>query len=440
VNAITPDALGVYPRWGKLSESEQDAEMPKPFTIAVPDERLASIRAKVAAFDWGAVPDAGGWESGVGLADLKRLVDYWQTRYDWRAQERRMNAFPQFTADVRGQRLHFVHVRGDGSRLPLLLLHGWPGSFLEFETLIAPLVADGHDVVVPSLPGYAFSGKPASPIGPRQTAELMHDLMVELFGGGRYLIQGGDWGAAIGAWMAFGHPRAVAALHLNMLLIQAEDAIPKAPAELAWATRRAELAKEETGYSQEQGTRPQTLGIAMSDSPVGVAAWILEKFGAWADVPRDEHGRPDLWQAFDEDVLLNTIMLYLVEGSFVTSTWMYRGRVLEGSGKFPKGTRIKVPTAVAAFPDPVFPPPPRSQARKTYDIVQWTEMEAGGHFAALEQPELLLADMRKFFGHKRAMAKTSRPSTAFRVTGIVAATLGVAALCTRLAAKRGDWE
>jgi pimeloyl-ACP methyl ester carboxylesterase len=243
--------------------------MPKPFTIAVPDERLASIRAKVAAFDWGAVPDAGGWESGVGLADLKRLVDYWQTRYDWRAQERRMNAFPQFTADVRGQRLHFVHVRGDGSRLPLLLLHGWPGSFLEFETLIAPLVADGHDVVVPSLPGYAFSGKPASPIGPRQTAELMHDLMVELFGGGRYLIQGGDWGAAIGAWMAYGHPRAVAALHLNMLLIQAEDAIPKAPAELAWAARRAELAKEETGYSQEQGTRPQTLGIAMSDSPVG---------------------------------------------------------------------------------------------------------------------------------------------------------------------------
>jgi pimeloyl-ACP methyl ester carboxylesterase len=414
--------------------------MIKPFTIAVPDERLASIRAKVAAFDWGAVPDAGGWQSGVGLADLKRLVDYWETRYDWRTQERRLNTLPQFTGEVLGHNLHFVHVRGDGSRLPLLLLHGWPGSFLEFERLIAPLVADGHDVVVPSLPGYAFSAKPASPIGPRETAELMHGLMVELFGAGRYLVQGGDWGAAIGAWMAHGHPDAVAALHLNMVLIQAEDAIPKKPAELAWAARRSDLAKEETGYSQEQGSRPQTLGIAMSDSPVGVAAWILEKFGAWADVPRDEHGRPDIWQAFDEDLLLTNIMLYLVEKSFVTSTWMYRGRVLEGSGKFPVGTRIQVPTAVSAFPDPVFPSPPRSQARKTYKIVQWTDMEAGGHFAALEQPELLLADMRRFFAHKRAMTPIARHATAVRVSGIIAAALGVAAIGTRIAANRTEQE
>lgn len=371
--------------------------MAKPFTIAVPDERLAVISAKVASFDWGALPDAGSWQSGVGLADLKRLVDYWRTRFDWRAQERRLNALPQFTTEVLGQQLHFIHARGDGSRPPLLLLHGWPGSFIEFEALIAPLVADGHDVVVPSLPGYAFSGRPAAPIGPRRTGEIMHALMAELFGDARYLVQGGDWGAAIGSWMAHDHPDAVAALHLNMVLIQAADAVPKTADELAWAARRAKLAKEETGYSQEQGTRPQTLGVAMADSPVGVAAWILEKFGAWADVPRDEQGRPDLWQAFDEDLLLTNIMLYLVEGSFITSTWMYRGRVLEGSGQFPVGSRIKVPTGVAAFPDPVFPPPPRSQARKTYKIVHWTDMEAGGHFAALEQPERLLADMRRFF-------------------------------------------
>jgi len=376
--------------------------MPAPFTIAVPDERLAAIRARVAAFDWDMLPDAGGWRSGVGLADLRRLVDHWLTRYDWRAQERRLNALPQFTVDVLGQRLHVVHARGDGSRPPLLLLHGWPGSFLEFEALVAPLVADGHDVVVPSLPGYAFSGRPASPIGPRQTAELMHRLMIELFGPTRYLVQGGDWGAAIGAWMAHGHADAVAALHLNMVLVQAEDAVPATADELAWAARRAELAKEETGYSQEQGTRPQTLGVAMADSPIGVAAWILEKFGAWADVPRDEQGTPDLWRAFDEDLLLTNIMLYLVEGSFASSTWMYRGRVLEGSGRFPAGTRVAVPTAVAAFPDPVFPPPPRSLAEKTYDIVQWTGMAAGGHFAALEQPAALLADMRRFFADHAA--------------------------------------
>ena len=409
--------------------------MAKPFTIAVPDERLAIISAKVAAFDWGALPDAGGWQSGVGLADLKRLVDYWRTRFDWRAQERRLNALPQFTMEVLGQQLHFVHARGDGSRPPLLLLHGWPGSFIEFEALIAPLVADGHDIVVPSLPGYAFSGRPAAPIGPRQTAELMHGLMVELFGDARYLVQGGDWGAAIGGWMAHDHPKAVAALHLNMVLMQAADAMPKTPRELAWAAQRAKLAKEETGYSQEQGTRPQTLGVAMADSPVGVAAWILEKFGAWADVPRDAQGRPDLWQAFDEDLLLTNIMLYLVEGSFVTSTWMYRGRVLEGSGEFPTGARIKVPTGVAAFPDPVFPSLPRSQARKTYNIVHWTDMEAGGHFAALEQPELLLSDMRRFFADQ-ASSKDRRRRRAVGIAGLATVGLAAAAFYTRAANAR----
>ncbi|WP_267395740.1 MULTISPECIES: alpha/beta fold hydrolase [unclassified Sphingomonas] len=400
--------------------------MAKPFTIAVPDERLAAISAKVASFDWGALPDAGSWGSGVGLADLKRLVDYWRTRFDWRLQERRLNALPQFTTELLGQKLHFIHARGDGSRAPLLLLHGWPGSFLEFEALIVPLVADGHDVVVPSLPGYAFSGRPASPIGPRRTAEIMHALMAELFDDARYLVQGGDWGAAIGGWMAHDHPEAVVALHLNMVLIQAADAVPKTPDELAWAARRASLAKEETGYSQEQGTRPQTLGIAMADSPVGVAAWILEKFGAWADVPRDTQGRPDLWKAFDEDLLLTNIMLYLVEGSFITSTWMYRGRVLEGSGEFPAGTRIKVPTGVAAFPDPVFPPPPHSQAGKTYKIVQWTDMEVGGHFAALEQPERLLSDMRRFFaGH--ASPKRNGRRSAVGIAGI-AGVAGIAGI------------
>lgn len=375
--------------------------MPTPFTVAVPDQRLAEIRAGVERFDWDDFPDAGGWHSGVGLADLRRLVDHWMNHYDWRAEEARLNRLPQFTADIFGQRLHFVHARGDGSRPPLMLVHGWPGSFLEFERLVAPLVADGHDVVIPSLPGFAFSSRPSKPIGPRQTSELFHRLMVEIFGASRYLLQGGDWGSAVTAWMAHGHPDAVAALHLNMVLVQAADAVPKTSDELAWAKRRSDLAKEETGYSLEQGTRPQTLGIGMSDSPVGVAAWILEKFGAWADVPRDETGRPDLWKAFDEDTLLTNIMLYLAPRSFVTSTWMYRGRTLEGSDKFAAATRLKVPTAVAAFPDPVFPPPPRSQAEKTYDVVQWTEMAAGGHFAALEQPEQLLADMRRFFADRR---------------------------------------
>ena len=413
--------------------------MAEPYTIAVPDDRLAAIRAKVAAFDFADLPDAGGWQSGVGVADLRRLVDHWLRRYDWRAMERRLNMLPHFMADIAGQRLHFIHARGDGSRPPVLLLHGWPGSFLEFEDLIAPLVADGHDVVVPSLPGYAFSGRPASPIGPRRTAELMHGLMTDLFEAERYLIQGGDWGSAIGAWIAHLQPKAVAGLHLNMVLVQAKDAVPVKPAELAWAAHRAELAKEETGYLQEQGTRPQTLGVAMADSPVGVAAWILEKFGAWADVPRNEDGAPELWQAFDADLLLTNIMLYLVEASFVTSTWLYRGRMLEGSGSFPAGTRIRVPTAVAAFPDPVFPPPPRSQAGKTYNIVQWTDMEHGGHFAALEQPDLLLADMRRFFAKVENGTRSPR-SAVIRTGAVAAAAVGAAALYTGLAARRIEAE
>jgi hypothetical protein len=177
-------------------------------------------------------------------------------------------------------------------------------------------------------------------------------------------------------------------LHLNMVGIEAEDAVPSTPDGIAWAERRTKLAQQETGYSHEQGTRPQTLGIGMADSPVGVAAWIMEKFGVWADLPFNENGDPDLWHTFDEDLLLTNIMLYLVTASFVTSTWIYRGQRLENSAHFPVGTRIRVPTGVAAFPDPVFPPPPRSQAEK---------MTIGGHFAALEQPSRLLADMRSFF-------------------------------------------
>jgi pimeloyl-ACP methyl ester carboxylesterase len=367
-----------------------------PFTIAIPDERLAAIRDRVAGFRWDEVPDAGGWRSGVGLLDLKRLTDYWLDRYDWRRHEAELNAFPQFLGNIDGEQIHFIHVRGNGSKRPVLLIHGWPGSFLEFRSLIAPLVASGHDVVIPSLPGYAFSGRPAAPIGPRRTGALFHTLMTQLFGDVRYLVQGGDWGAAIGAWLAHDQPLACAGLHLNMVLVHAGDAKPEGYEEQAWARRRAAVREEESGYAHEQSTRPQTLGIAMADSPVGVAAWILEKFGAWADVPRDVHGSPDLWRAFDEDLLITNIMLYLVTSAFVTSTWMYRGRALDGVGSFPDGTRVRVPTAVAAFPDPVFSAPPRSLVEKTYNVVQWTEMDRGGHFAALEQPERLLADIRTF--------------------------------------------
>lgn len=367
--------------------------MIEPFSIHVPDARLADIAARVAAFDWDAMPDAGGWRHGVGLADLRRLVDRWQGGYDWRASEARLNALPQFVAEVEGQRLHFVHVRGDGSRPPVMLVHGWPGSFIEFEGVIAPLVAAGHDVVLPTLPGYAFSERPAAPIGPRRTAELFHGLMKALYDDRRFVLQGGDWGGAVTSWMAHLNPASVAGLHLNMLL-PADGVGPETPEEIAVTKRRAALAAEETGYFMLQATRPQSLGVAMSDSPVGVAAWILEKFGAWTDCPRDVDGRPDVWSVVDVDTLLDNIMLYVAPNAFVTATWMYRGCALEGSIKLP--ARVAVPTAVAAFRDPVFPPPPRSLAEKSYDVVRWSDMAHGGHFAALEQPRAFADDLLGF--------------------------------------------
>lgn len=374
---------------------------PRPFRIEVPQERLDAIRDGVARFRWDALADAGCWDAGVGLADVRRLAHHWLHRYDWRAAEARLNATPQFRAEADGVDLHFVHLRGDGSRLPLMVVHGWPGSFTEFLDVAGPLVKAGHDVVLPSLPGYAFSGRPAQPVGPRGTAGLFHRLMTEALGYRRYGVQGGDWGAHVACWMARDHAPACAATHLNMVSIQAEDATPRTAEDLTWAAGRAEAYKAESGYAHQQETRPQTLGFAMLDSPVGVAAWITEKFGMWSDLPRRADGTPDLWATYDEDWLLTNVMLRLVTDAFPTSTWMYRGRVLEGSGAFPAGARVDVPTAVAAFPDPVFACPPRSQVEKTYAVARWTEPAEGGHFAARERPAPWLDDVRAFFADRR---------------------------------------
>ncbi|MBT1265202.1 epoxide hydrolase family protein [Pseudomonas sp. VS38] len=367
-----------------------------PYTINVPDERLVAIRDKVAAYDWTRLPDLGGWKSGVGVRDLQRLVAYWLESYDWRRVEKHLNQLPNFITEIEGEHLHFVHVRGDGSRPPILLLHGWPGSYLEFEALLEPLAADGHDVIVPSLPGFAFSRPITGVIGPRRAGELMHGLMARLFGPTRFIVQGGDWGSGIAGWMAHDRPEALLGIHLNMADLLAQGTVATTPEEEAFVARRDVLIDWETGYNHQQETRPQTLGVALADSPVGAAGWILEKIGTWADLPTTADGSPDLWGTFTEEQLLTNIMLYLAPSSMVTATWMYHGKRLEGSSKFPVGTRIQVPTGFAAFRDPVFVPPPRSFVEKTFNIVHWSEMPAGGHFAAWEQPALMLADLRAF--------------------------------------------
>lgn len=367
-----------------------------PYTINIPEERLVAIRAKVAAYDWTQLPDLGGWNAGVGISDLKRLVTYWLESYDWREVEKHLNQLPNFITEIEGEHLHFVHVRGDGSKPPVLLLHGWPGSYLEFEALLEPLAADGHDVIVPSLPGFAFSKPITGVIGPRRAAELMHGLMARLFGQTRFIVQGGDWGSGIAGWMAHDRPEALLGIHLNMADLIARGTVATTAEEKAFVARRDVLIDWETGYNHLQETRPQTLAVALADSPVGAAGWILEKIGTWADLPKTADGNPDLWHTFTEAQLLTNIMLYLAPSALVTSTWMYHGKRLEGSSIFPPGTHIQVPTGFAAFRDPVFVPPPRSFAEKTFNIVHWSEMPAGGHFAAWEQPQLMLADLRAF--------------------------------------------
>lgn len=370
--------------------------MVAPYTIDIPEERLAAIGARIVGYDWSQLPDAGGWSAGVGLEDLRRLIAYWQKDFDWRDVERRLNLLPNFTTEIEGERIHFVHKRGDGSKPPILLLHGWPGSYLEFAQLLDPLASEGHDVIVPSLPGFAFSTPITGVIGPRRTAELMHGLMTRLFGETRYVVQGGDWGAHIASWMANERPDALLGFHINMVSIFAEDATPTSAEEKDLFARRAAILDWETGYNHEQETRPQTLGVALADSPVGSAGWILEKFGKWADLPKRADGSPDIWSRFSEEDLLTNIMLYVAPRSVVTATWIYHGKRLEKSNHFPAGTRVRAPMGVAAFPDPVFLPTPRSFAEKTYNVVHWTDMPRGGHFAALEEPELMLADLRTF--------------------------------------------
>ncbi len=372
-----------------------------PFRIDVPDETLDRIRSRVAGYRWHEMPDDGGWAYGTNLDYMKELCAYWVDEFDWRKQEAAINRFSHYKVSVEGIDLHFIHEKGSGpSPLPLIISHGWPGSVVEFLDIIEPLAhperfggnaEDAFDVVAPSLPGFGFSGRPRRPMGPRKMAELFDALMTEVLGYDGYLAQGGDWGGAISSWLGFEHAKACRGVHINILTMRHPDG-PRGPEEQAWAVdfEREQLMEE--GYRTQQATRPQTLSYAMMDSPVGVAAWIIEKFNSWSDTDGD-----DVESVYSKDQLLTNIMVYLVTGTFNTASWIYYGRREEGGRVLsPEGKRVEVPTAAALFPAEFLSWPPRSYAERIYNIVRWTEMPRGGHFAAMEQPELLTEDIRAF--------------------------------------------
>lgn len=372
-----------------------------PFRIDVPDTTLEQIRTQVANYPWHEMPDDGGWAYGTHLGYMKELCAYWLNEFDWRKQEAAINRFSHFIAPVQGIDLHFIQEKGDGpSPLPLIISHGWPGSIVEFLDIIQPLAHpqrfggsadDAFDVIVPSLPGFGFSGRSARPIGPRKMAELFNKLMIDVLGYSNYLAQGGDWGGAISSWLGFEHAPACQAIHINILTMRHPDG-PHGPEEEAWAVQFERDQLLENGYRTQQATKPQTLSYAMMDSPVGVAAWIIEKFNSWSDTDGD-----NIESAHTKDSLLTNIMVYLVTKTFNTASWIYYGRREEGGRLLSTDNRrVEVPTAAALFPAELLAWPPRSYVERLYNITHWSEMPRGGHFAALEEPELLIDDIRAF--------------------------------------------
>ena len=375
--------------------------MIRPFQIEVPVETLELIRRQVASYAWHEMPDDGGWAYGANLAYMKELCAYWLDEFDWRVQEAAINRFTHFIAPVDGIDLHFMHEKGSGpAPMPLIISHGWPGSIVEFLKIIEPLAhperfggssEDAFDVIAPSLPGFGFSGRPPRPIGPRKIARLFDTLMTDVLEYPSYLAQGGDWGGAISSWLGFEHAPACRAIHINIFTMRPPNG-PQGREEEGWATQFKRDQLMEDGYRTQQATKPQTLSYAMMDSPVGVAAWIIEKFNSWSDTVGD-----NIESVYTKDELLTNIMVYLVTKSFNTASWIYYGRREEGGRVLsPDGQRVEVPTAAALFPAELLAWPPRSYAERVYNITRWTEMPRGGHFAALEQPTLLIDDIRAF--------------------------------------------
>ncbi len=373
----------------------------QPFSINVPDRIISDIRRRVVDFPWHEMPEDGGWAYGTNLDYMKELCTYWVEQFDWRKQETIINSFSQFTAKVDELDVHFIHERGSGSApLALIISHGWPGSIIEFLDMIDPLahperyggnIEDGFDVIVPSLPGFGFSGKPPRPYGPRRMASIFDKLMTEVLGYGNYIAQGGDWGGAISSWLGYEHAPACCAIHLNIMTMRHVDG-PKGAEEKEWADKFEKEQELENGYRTQQATKPQTLSYAMMDSPVGVAAWIVEKFHSWSDTKGD-----DIESVHTKDALLANIMIYLITRTFNTASWIYYGRREEGGRILSRDRkRVEVPTGCALFPAEMLSWPPRSYVDRVYNVTHWTKMPRGGHFGAMEQPDLLIEDIRAF--------------------------------------------
>ena len=372
-----------------------------PFRVNVAQERLDEILTRVRTARWPQTAKGAGWTYGVDADWFRQLVNYWGFQYDWRAQEAAINRLPQFNATVMGKRLHFVHQPSSrSSARPLLLLHGWPYSFYSFSKLL-PLLGDEFHVVVPSLPGSVFSEPAAdTPRGLRHISKHIHTLMVDVLGYPRYFVSGGDHGAVVADWLAMDQPQALLGEHGNLAAFRHEGAeygsgetgVDDATAEeIAYVKKEQEIKKKEQAYFEVHFTRPETIAYAMADSPVGLAAYLLDKWQKWTDTRR----KP-LEDVYGRDRLITEVMLYIVSDQFLSSTWAYTGFALEPFA-ISKGKKIDVPFGYAGFPDPLNGPPPRSLIERSRSkILQWDVFERGGHFPFLEEPEVYADSLRRF--------------------------------------------
>jgi epoxide hydrolase len=371
----------------------------KQFRVDVPTEVLDDLRARLAQTRWPEAECVDDWSQGIPLAYTRELAAYWADGYDWRAREAALNRFDQFITEIDGLDIHFIHQRSPhADALPLVITHGWPGSIAEFQKVIEPLVnpasgrpEDAFHVVCPSLPGYGFSGKPAETgWGVGKIAQAWETLMLRL-GYERYGAQGGDWGAAVTTQIGRNGGHCIA-IHLNMPIARpaAGSGGDLTEDEQQALAAYAEHRQWGTGYSKQQSTRPQTLGYGLVDSPVGQLAWIVEKFWAWTDCD----GHPE--NALSRDELLDNVMLYWATASGASSARLY----WESFHNLVTDDRIELPTGVAVFPKEILRTP-RRWCEAAYNVTHWSTMPRGGHFAAFEQPDLFVDDVRAFFATVR---------------------------------------
>ena len=370
----------------------------RPYRVEIPEEQLDDLHDRLRRTRWPEAETVDDWSQGIPLAYVQELCRYWAQDYRWRETERRLNAFPQFLVAIDGLDHHFLHVRSPHpDALPLIITHGWPGSVVEFLKVIEPLTdpvkfggdpADAFDVVCPSLPGYGFSEHPgATGWNVDRIARAWAQLM-GLLGYERYGAQGGDWGSMVTASLARQDPEHVAGIHLNMPVV-GRDAMSMenlTAAEQETLGHMAEFQKWETGYSGQQSTRPQTLGYGLADSPAGQAAWIVEKFKAWTDCD----GHPE--NILTRDELLDNVMLYWLPGNGASSARLYWESYRDIDLSV-----VSAPTGCSIFPKEVIRLSRRWAEKRFTDLRYWNELDRGGHFAALEQPDLFVNELRTFF-------------------------------------------